>query len=110
MTENIRNRVVITGASSGLGEAAARLLAKEGAKLMLGAQIGGNINRFVIHGRSKERSDAAQALANPETLTAPRHLLQLGAMFVFAPTNTQRRRHCTVRSGMLSARRRRPAG
>ena len=39
MTENIRNKVVvITGASSGLGEAAARLLAKEGAKLVLGAR------------------------------------------------------------------------
>ena len=39
MTENIRGKiVVITGASSGLGEAAARLLAKEGAKLVLGAR------------------------------------------------------------------------
>jgi NADP-dependent 3-hydroxy acid dehydrogenase YdfG len=39
MTENIKNKVVvITGASSGLGEAAARLLAKEGAKLVLGAR------------------------------------------------------------------------
>lgn len=39
MTENIENKVVvITGASSGLGEAAARLLAKEGAKLVLGAR------------------------------------------------------------------------
>jgi NADP-dependent 3-hydroxy acid dehydrogenase YdfG len=39
MTEGIENKVVvITGASSGLGEAAARLLAKGGAKLVLGAR------------------------------------------------------------------------
>jgi NADP-dependent 3-hydroxy acid dehydrogenase YdfG len=39
MTENIEGKViVITGASSGLGEAAARLLSSEGAKLMLGAR------------------------------------------------------------------------
>ena len=39
MTENIRDKiVVITGASSGLGEAAARLLTKESAKLVLGAR------------------------------------------------------------------------
>ncbi len=39
MTEGIENKVVvITGASSGLGEATARLLAQGGAKLMLGAR------------------------------------------------------------------------
>lgn len=37
--DGIKNKVVvITGASSGLGEAAARLLAREGARLMLGAR------------------------------------------------------------------------
>ncbi|WP_336801877.1 SDR family oxidoreductase [Kaistia sp. MMO-174] len=39
MTQNIANKVVvITGASSGLGEAAARQLASHGAKLTLGAR------------------------------------------------------------------------
>lgn len=39
MTQGIENKVVvITGASSGLGEATARLLAQGGAKLMLGAR------------------------------------------------------------------------
>jgi len=35
MTEGVRDKVVV---SSGLGEAAARKLAKEGAKLVLGAR------------------------------------------------------------------------
>jgi NADP-dependent 3-hydroxy acid dehydrogenase YdfG len=39
MTQGIENKVVvITGASSGLGEAATRRLAKDGAKLVLGAR------------------------------------------------------------------------
>ena len=41
MTTNIEGKVVvITGASSGLGEAAARMLAAEGAAVVLGARRG----------------------------------------------------------------------
>ena len=54
MTENIKNKVVvITGASSGLGEATARQLAPLGARLVLGAR----------------RVDRLQALASELSLT-----------------------------------------
>jgi NADP-dependent 3-hydroxy acid dehydrogenase YdfG len=52
MTENISNKVVvITGASSGLGEATARLLSAQGARVVLGAR----------------RADRIQALAHELT-------------------------------------------
>ena len=41
MTQGIENKiVVITGASSGLGEATARLLSTQGASVVLGATAG----------------------------------------------------------------------
>src|SRR3712207_9312175 len=38
MSDNIEGKVVITGASSGLGEASARLLSAQGATVVLGAR------------------------------------------------------------------------
>ncbi len=59
MTRGIENKVVvITGASSGLGEAAARHLAKHGAKLVLGAR---RLDRLQARVKELSLSDAAVA-------------------------------------------------
>lgn len=60
MNENIAGKVVvITGASSGLGEATARLLAKAGATVVLGARRADRIEALA----SELTSTGAKALA-----------------------------------------------
>lgn len=60
MSNNIENKViVITGASSGLGEAAARHLASMGAKVVLGARRADRIEKVV----SEIKANGGEALA-----------------------------------------------
>ena len=70
MTQGIEDKVVvITGASSGLGEAAARLLAAEGATVVLGARRDRPHRR--AGARARRRGQGARA-SRPTSSTALR--------------------------------------
>ena len=74
MSNNIESKViVITGASSGLGEAAARLLSAEGATVVLGAR---RVERIeALAGELKARG--GQVLALPTDVTDPAQVRNL---------------------------------
>src|SRR5262249_61053487 len=65
MSSNIEGKVVvITGASSGLGEATARLLAAEGARVVLGARRVDHLQTL-----ANELTGGGKALAVPTDVT-----------------------------------------
>ncbi|HEY7852008.1 MAG TPA: SDR family oxidoreductase [Caulobacteraceae bacterium] len=73
MSENIDGKVVvITGASSGLGEAAARLLSAQGAKLVLGAR---RIDRLRALARELALSDGAVVQTDVSDVAQVRRLV-----------------------------------
>jgi len=68
MSNGIENKVVIvTGASSGIGEASARLLAAKGAKVVMGARREGRLKQLV----EEIRSDGGQAVAQAMDVVNP---------------------------------------
>lgn len=74
MSENISGKVVvITGASSGLGEATARMLAAEGATVVLGARRTDRIEALA----EELTQSGAQALARATDVTDPEQVQRL---------------------------------
>ena len=63
MSTNIENKVIlITGASSGIGEATARVLASKGAKVLLGARRTDRLEKIVAEIRADGRTAECRAL------------------------------------------------
>jgi NADP-dependent 3-hydroxy acid dehydrogenase YdfG len=74
MTDNIAGKVVvITGASSGLGEAAARRLCAAGARVALGARRAGRIEALA----AELTREGGEALALPTDVTDPAQVQRL---------------------------------
>ena len=72
----IKNKIVlITGASSGIGEATAKLLAKHGAKLVLGARRAGKLQTIV----DSIQQDGGEAVYRVTDVTQPADLTALVA-------------------------------
>ena len=68
MNENIKDKViVITGASSGIGEATAKLLAKKGAKVVLGARRTDKLKEIA----NKIKEEGGQAVYRKLDVTRP---------------------------------------
>src|SRR3712207_7539234 len=65
MSDNIEGKVVITGASSGLGEASARLLSAQGATVVLGARRQDRIESLA----DELTAEGGKALAVPTDVT-----------------------------------------
>ena len=74
---NIQNKVIaITGASSGIGEAAARFLAAKGAKVVLGARRIENLQTIAARiqaasGEVRRSNNSASIYSPPKRLPVP---------------------------------------